>query len=128
MFQCLLCGKDLFPNGVDHRNRHGITGLPVQLIVAVDGLRFLKHFVREALQPPALTGRQPADQAAPGKSCALIARGFQRRGNAFADPSASCLALREREVDTVAAAGNIISFLCRFSDLHTIGTLIAVLK
>ena len=29
MFQCLLCGKDLFPNGVDHRNRHGITSLPV---------------------------------------------------------------------------------------------------
>ena len=53
-------------------------------------LKFRSFLVvaQDVYKRQALTGRQPADQAAPGKSCALITRGFQRRGKVFADPSA----------------------------------------
>ena len=128
LFQRLLRGENPPAHGIDHLNGHRVSRLPVELIVAIDRPRPVKHFIGKALQPPALTGRQPADQATPRKWGPLIAGGFQRAGTVLSDTPTPCLAVRERQIDTVPTAGNRIALFRGFPDVHTVRAFFALLK
>lgn len=49
---------------IHNGNRHAVSRLLVKLGVGIDGSGPVKHIVRKALQPPALTGCQLADASA----------------------------------------------------------------
>lgn len=99
---------DPFADCVHDGDRHAVARLLVKLGVGIDGGSPVKHIIRKALQPPALTGCQLADASAAERH-ALIAGSIQRLRMAFPDTASTGLTVGKRQIDAVAAVGLRIS-------------------
>ena len=89
-------------------DRHAVASLLVKLGIGIDGGSPVKHIIRKALQPPALTGCQFADASAAERH-ALIAGCVQRLRMAFPNTASAGITIGERQIDAVAAVGLRIS-------------------
>lgn len=93
---------DPFADCIHNGDRYAVARLLVKLGVGIDGGGPVKHIIRKALQPPALTRCQLADAAAAERH-ALIAGCVQRLCMAFTDTAPAGLAVGKCQIDAVAA-------------------------